>query len=84
MPGVAHDLLVRHGVAIGRRDEPGAQAMRADRLVPGSRDARLSRLLERDLADSIGAEPTKPDRAATVDLSLDRPVVDASLGQPFS
>jgi hypothetical protein len=32
MPRVAHDLFVRHAISVGGRHEPGAQAVRGDRL----------------------------------------------------
>ncbi len=74
VPGVAHDLLVRHSVAVSRCDGTGPQTMRANRLGPGARDARLSHALEQDLVDGIGAQATKLDRAASVDLAKDRSV----------
>ena len=68
MPGVTHDLFVWDTIAVSRRDEPGAQAMRAERFSQRALQSGLGGTLEKDLAHCVSGQPRAFDHATTVDL----------------
>ena len=79
MPGMTHDLFVRHTVAIGSCDEPGTQAVRAERFCKRASQSGLGSTLQKDLAHCVGAQSGAFDHASPVDLPEQRaPVISAS------
>jgi hypothetical protein len=68
MPRVPHDLFVWDTIAVSGRDEPGAQAMRAERFRQRAFQAGLGGMFEKDLAHCVSGQPGVFDRATTVDL----------------
>ena len=71
--GVAHDLLVRHPVAVSRRHEPSAQPVRADRFGQLAFQTGCGGALEQYLAPPLRTQPGALDRTAAVDLAKQRP-----------
>jgi hypothetical protein len=72
MPGMTHDFFVRHTVAIGSCDEPGTQAVRAERFCKRASQSGFGGTLQKDLAHCVGAQPGAFDHATTVDLAEQR------------
>ena len=68
MPCVTHDLFVRHTIAVSGRDEPRAQAMRAERLRQRAFQSSLGSPFEKDLAHCVSGQPGTFDRTTTVHL----------------
>jgi hypothetical protein len=73
VPGMAHDLLIRNPVFVGRRDEASAHPVRRDRLPDGPGKSRNRRPFLEDLPDSVGIEPACMNSAPAIDLPKDRP-----------
>jgi hypothetical protein len=72
MPGVTHDLFVRHTVAVGSCDESGTQAVRAERFGKRASQLGLGSSLQKDLAHRVSAQPGPFDNATAVDLAEQR------------
>ena len=72
MPGMTHDFFVRHAVAVGSCDEPGTEAVRAERLCKRASQSGFGSTLQKDLAHCAGTQPGAFDHATTVDLSEQR------------
>ena len=72
MPGVAHDLFIRHAVAVGSRHEASAQAVRADWFRECALHASLLSAFEKDLTHAVWRQPGCFDLPAAVDLSEQR------------
>ena len=66
MPGMTHDFFVRHAVAIGSCDEPGTEAVRAERLCKRASQSGFGSMLQKDLAHCVGAQPGAFDHATTL------------------
>ena len=82
MPRVAHNLLVRHTVSIGRGDEARPHAMRRRRLKQGSLDSRRRGASSKDLANGIRVKALPTDRAPLRDPAKHRPITDLCSTQP--
>jgi hypothetical protein len=63
MAAVPHDFLVRHLVAVCRRDETSPQAVRGDRLEPRAFDASEPCPFQHDQANRLAAESSRAHRA---------------------
>src|SRR3974390_2996688 len=72
MSRVTHNFFIRYAIAVGRRHEPGAQAVRAARFRQCAPQSGRGCTLEEDLAHRIGAQSVPFDGAATVDLAEQR------------
>ena len=57
MPCVTHDLFVGDTIAVSRRDEPGAQAMGAERFSQRAFQSSLGGTFEKDLAHCVSGQP---------------------------
>ena len=82
MPCVAHDLFVGDTIAVSRRDEPGAQAMGAERFSQRAFQSSLGGTFEKDLAHCVSGQPGAFDHATTVDLPEQRANGDFGQLQP--
>src|SRR6185437_6971810 len=82
MARVAHDLLVRDAVLVGRGDEPRPHAMRRDRLPDRAANLRLGSTLLEDLSHGVGIQPSGVDRPPAIDLAEDRAGLDLGFVKP--
>jgi hypothetical protein len=82
VPGMAHDFLVRHAIAVCGRHKPGAQSVRADRLRRGTLHPGFRGASEENLADPIRAQPRGFDHAAAIDFAEQWTGGDFRLLQP--
>jgi hypothetical protein len=82
MPCVTHDLFARDTIAIGGRDKPGAQAVRAERLSQRAFQSSFGGMFEKDLAHCVSGQPGAFDHATAVDLSEQRASGDFGQFQP--
>ena len=82
MPCVTHDLFVGDTIAVSRRDEPGAQAMGAERFSQRAFQSSLGGTFEKDLAHGVSGQPGAFDHATTVDLPEQRANGDFGQLQP--